>query len=76
MNAEACISDSEQAGDEDEDEETEEGKEQVSADGESKADEHEASAANQPKVRGSCVLAGTFNIPSSALMCDRSVSVS
>ena len=71
MIAEARIFDSEQADaeDEDKDEKTEEEKQQVTADLESEADEHEASVLNQSKVRGYCVHVGTFYFPYSALMC-------
>lgn len=76
INAEACIYDSEQADDEDEDEKTGEGKEQNSADGESEADEHRASVANESKVRESFVYVAARHFSSRALSSMVGVSVS
>ena len=75
INAEACISDSEQADDEDKDDKTGEGKEQNSADGESEADEHRASVANESKVRGSCMYVAARHFCSRALIYGWSVSL-
>ena len=78
INAEACIYDSEQADDEDEDEneKTGEGKEQNSADGESEADEHRASVANESKVRECCVYVAARHFSSRASLYGWSVSLS